>query len=83
MAWQDIIIGFAIVALGYALVPQVYKGFKDKRKMMHIQTTTITTIGMYTLAITYLTLDLIFSSIVTFITGTLWLLLFIQTIIYK
>ncbi len=30
MVWQDIVITIINVVFGYALIPQVWKGFKDK-----------------------------------------------------
>jgi len=81
--WQDIVITIILIALAYALIPQVIRGFKSKRKLVSFQTSLITFIGMYVLAYIYLTLNLIFSTLVTLITGTLWLILFIQGIIYK
>jgi len=83
MIWQDILISITTILLAYALIPQIIKGFKTKRKTITIQTSLITLIGMYILCFAYLTLNLIFSTIVAFITGTLWLILFIQSIIYK
>ena len=83
MAWQDIIITIVAVIFSYALIPQVYKGFKTKKQAIVLQTSLITFLALYVLAISYLTLDLFFSSITTFITGTLWMILFIQRVIYK
>ena len=64
--------------LAYALIPQVYRGFKDKKGYITIQTGLITTTGMYAIAITYFTLNLFFSTIIAIIVGTLWLILLIQ-----
>jgi len=81
--WQDYFITFAIIAFGYALLPQVIQGFKKKKGYVNLQTSGITCIGMYLLTYVYFTLDLIFSCTMAFFTGSLWLVLFIQRIIYK
>jgi len=81
--WQDIIITIMMIAFSYALLPQVYYGFKQKKSTINIQTSLITFLGMYVLAFIYSTLNLTFSTIIALITGSLWMLLFIQRIIYK
>lgn len=81
--WQDIVIALIGICFSYALIPQVNYGFKSKKKTITIQTSLITFIGAYIISIVYLTLKLYFSAIIGFITGTLWLLLFIQGIIYR
>jgi len=83
MAWQDTIITMCILLFSYALIPQIYQGFKQKKGVINFQTSLITFIGMYILAFTYFKLDLIFSTIMATIAGTLWLVLFIQKITYK
>jgi len=83
MVWQDIVIAICNIFLGYALVPTIYKGFKKKKVSFTIQTTLITTLGLYVLAFTFLTLGFYFSTVMNFIIGTLWLILWVQAIIYK
>lgn len=83
MAEQDTIITIVIVCFSYALIPQVYQGFKNKKGYISLQTSGITAIGMYILAIVYYTLGLIFSATISIITATIWTTLFVQKIIYK
>lgn len=83
MAWQDITITICILAFSYALIPQIVKGFKNKKSLIATQTSLITSIGMFAIAITYITLNLTFSAIIALLTGALWATLFIQNIIYK
>jgi len=83
MVWQDTAITIIIVAFSYALLPQVIKGFKEKRGLISLQTSIITGTGMYILSGIYLTLGLYFSATIGVITGALWTTLFIQKIIYK
>lgn len=83
MGWQDIIIASANVLFGYSLLYQVFHGFKVKKKLLTLQTSLLSTIGLYALSIAYLTLGLYVSTAVGAINGTLWLLLFIQGITYR
>ena len=83
MIWQDIAITIIIIAFSYALIPQIYKGFKKKKSLINLQTSFITGLGMYLLSFIYFTMDLYFSTIISFITGIFWTILFIQGINYK
>tara|TARA_Y100000310_G_C20640402_1_gene793581 strand:+ start:250 stop:462 length:213 start_codon:yes stop_codon:yes gene_type:complete len=67
----------------YALIPQVIKGFKDKKGHMAFQTALLTTIGLYAASIAFFSLGLLFSGIITIFNGTMWLILLIHRIIYK
>ena len=81
--WQDIVITISIIFFAYALIPQIIQGFKKRKQDILLQTSLITSIGMYAITIAYLTLNLIFSSITAAITGTLWAIIAIQKIFYK
>jgi len=83
MIWQDYVVAITTILFGYALIPQVYYGFKKKKTTITIQTSTITFLGLYTLAVTFLTLGLYFSTFANLITGTLWAILLIQKLIYR
>jgi hypothetical protein len=83
MIWQDIIIMIANLMFTYALIPQVYHGFKNKKAAMIFQTALITTVGLFVTSFAFLTLSLFFSAAVSFINATLWLLLLIQKIRYN
>ena len=83
MVWQDIIIASANVLFGYSLAFQVWKGFKDKKGYLALQASFLTMIGLYAMTFTFFTLGLFVSSVVAFFNGTMWLLLFIQGLIYK
>lgn len=82
MIWQDIVITIANLLFTYALLPQVYHGFKAKKGVMVFQTAVLTTLGLYAMAVAFLTLNLLFSGIISTINGTLWALLLIQRLIY-
>ena len=82
MTWQDIIITTTMIAFSYALLPQIIKGFKQKKSLIALQTSLITSLGMFILTITYYTLNLTFSTIMALITTSLWTTLLIQNRIY-
>ncbi len=83
MIWQDIILTLVNFIFTYSLIPQVYHGFKVKKTSILFQTALLTFIGLYLSSIAMLTLRLYVSGAVMFVNATLWLLLFIQTVIYK
>ena len=83
MVWQDIVIAIANVLFGYSLAYQVMKGFKDKQGYLTLQASFLTTIGLYALAFSFFTLGLIVSTIIATFNGTMWLILFIQSLMYK
>lgn len=83
MTPQDITISIANIFLSYALVPQIYKNYKEKRGNVDIQTSAITFTALYVLSYTFLTLNLFISSMATGTAATLWLILFIQRIVYR
>jgi hypothetical protein len=83
MIWQDIIITIANILMGYALIPQIYKGFKSRKNYITVQTGIITTIALYIMGTTFLTLKLYLSSGITLFNAILWMILLIQSIIYK
>jgi hypothetical protein len=82
MIWQDIAISIISIIFGISLVPQVYYGFRDKTGPIKFLTSVPTTLGLYGLSVIYLTLSLYFSSATAFVTGTLWLVLVIQRMVY-
>ncbi|PIR76715.1 MAG: hypothetical protein COU32_00510 [Candidatus Magasanikbacteria bacterium CG10_big_fil_rev_8_21_14_0_10_42_10] len=78
MLWQDLTITIVSIVLSLAMLPQVYHGYKQKRGHMHHATSIPTIVGLYVLCFVYFSLGLVFSTIVTFLTGTLWIVLFLQ-----
>ncbi len=83
MVWQDIVMGIMNVIFSYALIPQIFHGFKSKKGLIEIQTSLISSIGLFILAFTVLTLKLYFAAGTTFLAGLLWSILLIQKLIYK
>jgi len=81
--WQDIVLMIGNILLGYALIPQVIKGFKNKKPNIAFQTGGITFSALLAITIVYFSLNLIFSAVICSFNTLMWLTLFIQTIIYK
>jgi hypothetical protein len=81
--WQDAVITAIGIIFSLSLIPQIYYGFKEKVGAIHLQTSVPTFLGLYVMAFTYITLSLYYSAIMAFFTGTLWLTLFIQRLIYR
>ncbi len=82
MVWQDIVLTVVGIIFSVSLIPQIYHGFKEKIGPIKLLTSTPTFIGLYIIAFTYITLSLYFSAAIAFLTGTLWLMLFIQRLVY-
>jgi len=83
MLWQDAVITVANLIFFASLVPQVYYGFKEKKGFITLATSGPIAIGLYAMSISFYTLNLYFSSIILFVTGTLWVVLFIQRLMYR
>ncbi len=82
MIWQDLVLAITNMVLGYAIIPQVYEGFKKKKGLVNLQTSFLTSLGLYIIGIVVLTLKLYFAAIIDFVIAILWTILFIQKIIY-
>ncbi|EKD67615.1 MAG: hypothetical protein ACD_48C00309G0001 [uncultured bacterium] len=78
MLWQDITITIVSIVLSLAMLPQIYHGYKHKKGHVHHATSIPTVLGLFVLCFVYFSLGLIFSTVVTFLTGMLWFLLFLQ-----
>lgn len=79
---RDLILTVCSAAFGYALIPQVVYGYRNKIGSVTIQTSSITCAGLYTIAGVYLSLRLWFAAAACAVTATLWLVLLIQRLIY-
>lgn len=83
MNWQDIVISTANILFSISLVNQVYYGFKEKNGPIKILTSVPTFIGLYAISFVYWTMELYTSAVISVIIGTLWLVLFIQRLMYE
>ena len=82
MVWQDIVIACANLLFTFALCGQVYHGFKKKKGFILLKTSGLTSLGLYAISISFFTLSLYYSGIVSSINATLWTTLFFQTKVY-
>ena len=82
MVWQDLVISAASILLVYSIIPQVYQGFKRKKGFITIQTSFLTSAGLFAISISMFTLKLYLSSIVIALNAILWLILFVQRLKY-
>jgi len=82
MIWQDIVMMTATITMSAALVPQVYYGFRDKSGPIKNITTVPTFLGLFVMCYAMYTLSLYLSATVTFVTATLWVLFFVQHLLY-
>ena len=82
MIWQDLVIAIANGIFTFSLFSQAWHGYKKKKGYILLKTSGLTSLGLYAIAISFLTLNLYFSAIIATINATLWLILFIQRKIY-
>jgi hypothetical protein len=82
MIWQDAVITIASIVFSISLLPQVDHGFRHKIITIKVATSLPTFLGLYAITFAYVTLALYFSAATAFITGTLWLVLFLQHFLY-
>jgi len=79
---RDLILTVCTVAFGYALIPQVIYGFRAKLETVTAQTSVITGLGLYAIAGVYFSLSLWFAAFACTVTGTLWMVLLLQRVMY-
>lgn len=83
MVWQDIVLTMLSIVFAYSLIPQVYRGFKDKKKYIVLQTAVITTTALYVQTVVFFTLQLVFTSIASLTIAILWTMLLVQSVVYE
>ncbi|RLF31976.1 MAG: hypothetical protein DRM98_04680 [Thermoplasmata archaeon] len=77
--WQDIVIAIISILFGFILLPQL-KDVWHGKTILNIYTASLTTIGLYILAITFFTMEYWVSFTAEIFSGTVWLLLFVLSI---
>lgn len=82
MITQDLIIGLMGTVLSLSLVPQVIKGFKEKKGYISKKTSIPTIIGLVVIAICHLTLGLWLAFMIELLTAVFWVGLLFQEIKY-
>jgi hypothetical protein len=75
-AWQDIVIAVVSILFGFILMPQLRDVWHGK-SILNLYTASLTTIGLYVLAITFYTMQFWISFTAEIFSGTIWLLLFV------
>ena len=75
-AWQDIVIAVVSILFGFILMPQL-KDVWHGKSILNLYTASLTTIGLYVLAITFYTMQFWISFTAEIFSGTIWLLLFV------
>jgi hypothetical protein len=83
MLWQDVVLTGANIVFVVSLLPQVINGFKNKKGFISLWTSGPTTVALFTVSYTVYTLQLYFSASITVVSGLLWLMIFIQKLVYK
>ncbi|MBR9706614.1 hypothetical protein GOV14_06270 [Candidatus Pacearchaeota archaeon] len=83
MVIQDLVITVANLIFTYALIIQVFHGFRTQKISITIQTSVLTSIGLYATGIAFLTLGLTYSGLVCSFNGIMWTTFLIQKIVYK
>jgi hypothetical protein len=78
--WQDIVIAIVSILFGFILIPQLRDVWHGKT-VLNLYTASLTTIGLYILAATFVTLGFWFSVIADLFSGTIWLLLFVFSLV--
>ncbi len=71
------------IVLGYALIPQVIKGFKDKKEHIALQTGILTSGGLFAMSFAMWSLDLHLTSGMVFFNALLWATLLFQSLKYR
>jgi hypothetical protein len=74
--WQDIIIAVVSILFGFILLPQFRDVIRGK-VILNLYTASLTTIGLYVLAVTFFTMQFWISFTAEIFSGTIWLLLFV------
>jgi hypothetical protein len=79
MLWQDIVIAVVSILFGFILIPQL-KDVLSGKTIINGFTASLTTIGLFILALTFFTLNLYISVVAETFSGIIWLLLFILSV---
>jgi hypothetical protein len=81
--WQDIVVALANLLFSYSLIFQVFKGFREKKGFIALQTSFLTAIGLSALSVVYRSYNLYISTIISLFSMLLWIILFVQRVFYR
>lgn len=74
--WQDFVIAIVSLLFGFVMIPQFMDAWKGKA-CLNLYTAGLTTIGLFIMSGTFITLNLWISVIAESFSGVIWFLLFI------
>ena len=74
--WQDIVIAIVGLMFGFILFPQL-KDVWNGKTILNLYSAGLTTVGLFILALTFLTMNLYLSFIADFFSAGVWFMLFI------
>jgi hypothetical protein len=77
--WQDIVIATVSLMFGVILIPQLRDVWHGKTSL-NLYTSSLTTIGLFILVITFFTMQFWISFIADFFSGIIWFLLFVLSL---
>lgn len=80
--WQDVVYALAAFAFSYALIPQIVKGYKQKHQDIAVQSSLITSIALYILTFTSITLGLYYYASMNLFAAILWSVILYQRFHY-
>ncbi len=80
---QDTISSIITLCFCYSVIIQIVYSIKHKSVDLSLYSLIINFVGLYILAVTFLTLNLIFLSITNIFVGTAWLILLILKLKYR
>jgi len=75
MNWPDLVISIVSTCFGFTIIPQVIDSIKGK-SFINIYTSVMTVGGLFSIGVAYSALGLWMSSIPTFFTCCMWIILF-------
>lgn len=74
--WQDLVIAAVSLLFGFVMLPQFMDVWRGKT-VLNLYTAGLTTVGLFIMGATFITLDLWISVVSECFSGVIWLLLFI------
>lgn len=74
---KDLFLTIASIGFSYALIPQIIKCYKDKSVEISYQTLIVNCISLLIIIITYLTMQLYFSTFLNLLVLICWMVLLI------
>ena len=80
--WQDWVLCFSTFLIGFSLLPQVWHGYVNKKKTIMLKTSLITSFLLAVQTFAIFTLKLYLAGTACLLVAIIWMILFIQGIIY-